>query len=117
MVGCTARSPPLSPMQSGSRSTTASASISSLTCNYRSFNMPDYDNTNRGALFRNDDKRSEKQPDYTGPLDVSGESFWISGWLNTSKKGVKYLSLAIKPNNSEAARPKKSRADDLDDEI
>jgi len=79
--------------------------------------MTDFDNTNRGALFKNTEKTDERQPDYTGPLNVNGEDFWISAWLNTSKKGLRYMSLAIKPKNSDIARPKQSSADDLNDQI
>jgi hypothetical protein len=28
--------------------------------------MSDFDNTNRGALFKNNDKTDEQQPDYRG---------------------------------------------------
>ena len=36
--------------------------------------MSDYDNTNSGALFKNDGKQG-KQPDYRGPLNVGGKDF------------------------------------------
>jgi hypothetical protein len=54
-----------------------------------------FDNTNRGAIFRNE-KESETDRDYGGSLNVNGTEFWISGWVRTSAKGTKYLSLAIK---------------------
>jgi len=70
-----------------------------------------YDNTNSGALFRNDDKQSDKHPDYRGPINVNGAEYWISGWLKTSKKGVKFMSLAVTPKD-EAAEGKKPELND-----
>jgi hypothetical protein len=83
--------------------------------------MADYDNRNRGALFRNADKdpNDEKERNYSGTLDVEGTEYWLSGWVRTSKKsGKKYLSLSIKPKvEKPAASEKKSPAEDLDDRI
>jgi hypothetical protein len=62
--------------------------------------MSDYDNTNSGALFKNDKQGNDNWPDYRGQINVNGEDFWISAWLKTSKKdGKKYMSLAIQPND------------------
>ena len=58
--------------------------------------MP-YDNTNRGALFRVEDKKDEKHADYSGNINVDGTEYWLSGWIKTSKEGKKYLSLSVKP--------------------
>lgn len=55
----------------------------------------DYDNTNSGALFLNDDKKTDKHPDYRGTLNVEGVEYWVSGWKKRSKKGDPYMSLAI----------------------
>ena len=56
--------------------------------------MP-YDNTDKGVLFRVKDKQSDRHPDYNGSINIQGTEYWLSGWLNTSKKGEKYLSLAL----------------------
>jgi len=56
--------------------------------------MPEqYDNTDRGALFKNDKKTKPTQPDYTGRINVKGVDQRVSGWIETSQKGLKYLSL------------------------
>jgi uncharacterized protein (DUF736 family) len=82
--------------------------------------MSDYDNTNRGALFRNNDKTEETHPDYRGRLNVDGVDLWISAWLKTSKNGMKYMSLSVKPQNADTAQSKKSagggRPQDFDDD-
>ena len=75
--------------------------------------MSEYDNTNRGALFRNDKQGNDKRPDYKGKLNVTvGEGpekisvdFRLSGWLKTSKDGqTKFLSLQAELPE-EAAKP------------
>ncbi len=64
--------------------------------------MTEYDNTNRGALFKNDRKEKETQPDYKGSLNVGGVDYWVSSWLATSKAGAKYMSLAVTPKEEKA---------------
>jgi hypothetical protein len=60
--------------------------------------MTEFDNRNRGALFKDDRKQNEDDRDYSGSLDVDGVAYWISGWVKTSSKtGKKFLSLKIKP--------------------
>lgn len=51
---------------------------------------------NSGALFRNARKQTEKQPDYTGSITISGQQYDLSAWLKDSKGG-KFFSLAIRP--------------------
>jgi len=56
-----------------------------------------HDNTNSGALFKNDKEGKESRPDYRGTLNVNGTEFWISAWLKSSKAGQKYMSLSVQP--------------------
>ena len=55
----------------------------------------EYDNTNSGALFKNNRKEKDTQPDMTGVLNVEGTDYRVSAWSNESKKGDKYLSMKI----------------------
>ncbi len=48
---------------------------------------------NSGAMFVNDKKESDKHPDRKGSAVVNGVEYWVSGWINESKNGSKYLSL------------------------
>lgn len=62
----------------------------------------EYDNTNRGSLYRNENKQEDKHPDYSGSINVSGKDYWLSGWLKESKKdGKKFFSLSVKPKAKE----------------
>jgi uncharacterized protein (DUF736 family) len=89
--------------------------------------MSNYDNTNTGALFKNDKQGNENWPDYRGSININGEEFWISAWLKTSKKdNTKYMSLAVQPKEQkkQPAKQNKQRApepppqdDAFDDEI
>ena len=50
---------------------------------------------NYGALFKNDQKSNDNQPDYTGKVNVEGADYKIAGWIKESKAGNTYLSLKI----------------------
>ena len=63
----------------------------------------DYDNTNSGALFKNDKKQSDNHPDYKGTINVDGVDYWLSSWLKTSKSGTKFMSLSVQPKEAQQA--------------
>lgn len=65
----------------------------------------EYDNTNRGVLFKNDRKEDEKQPDYQGRIDVNGVEFWLSAWIKEGVKG-KFMSLSVKPKEQRQEKPR-----------
>jgi hypothetical protein len=55
----------------------------------------EYDNTNRGVLFKNDRKEKETHPDYKGSYtDANGSEFWLSAWLKKDKNGNVFMSLS-----------------------
>lgn len=64
-----------------------------------------YDNTNSGALFRNDRKEKETQPDLRGKVNVEGKDFYISAWSKNSEKAGKYMSLALTAVEETKATP------------
>jgi hypothetical protein len=86
--------------------------------------MSDYDNTNAGALFKNDKKTTDKHPDYRGQINVGGTEFWLSAWIKTGKSG-KFMSLSVQPKESMPSVPSKnpipkpagSGFDDMDDDL
>src|SRR5262245_37988684 len=90
------------------------ASVSTVLRQQEEAKMADYDNTNRGALFRNDDKdpSDDRDRDYLGTLNVEGTEYWLSGWVRTAQKnGRKFLSLSVKPKQAKPAASEKPRAD------
>jgi hypothetical protein len=58
--------------------------------------MEKYDNTNKGAMFKNDRKKSETHPDLGGTINVDGKDYYINAWKKESKKGVPFYSLSVK---------------------
>ena len=60
--------------------------------------MPEYDNTNRGSVWINDKKLTDKHPDLNGSLNVDGVEFWVSAWKRKEGANPKapVLSFSIK---------------------
>lgn len=81
-----------------------------------------YDNTNRGAIWKNEKMRSDKQdPQFTGSLDVEGVEYWVSAWKRKpdAKPGAPALSIAINRKEPKAAGNASGGVPDpeFDDEI
>lgn len=76
---------------------------------------------NSGALFVNDKKESEKHPDRKGSAMIGGVDYWVSGWINTSSKGTKYMSLSYTAKDEQSApqqtAPQAKPADNFDEDI
>jgi len=70
------------------------------------------DNTNRGAIWKNDKKEKDTHPDFTGSLDVNGVQYWVSAWKRKPDQNEKHpaLSFSIKPK--EESKSKGKRVDD-----
>lgn len=70
-----------------------------------------YDNTNKGALHKNDKGDNPNRPDYKGSLNVDGQEFWLSAWIRNKKDGSgKFMSLQIEPKQQQQQAPSKPRA-------
>lgn len=81
--------------------------------------MAQYDNTNSGILARNENRKTDKHPEFTGTLNVDGREYWLSAWVNTGKPGGKmdgkrYFSIKVSPKEAKA-RP--SLDDGYDDDL
>lgn len=49
---------------------------------------------NSGALFKNDKKTNEKQPDYRGNGNINGKQMDVAAWVKQGKNG-NFLSLSF----------------------
>ena len=80
----------------------------------------EYDNTNSGALFKNDKKGNEKAPDYAGKINVDGTDYRLAAWVREGKSG-KFMSLKVSElMEKKATKPAAKTGDvfaDLDDTI
>jgi hypothetical protein len=81
--------------------------------------MTEYDNTNRGSLFKNEnkDQANPKDRDYSGSINIDGREFWLSAWIKTAKSGKKFMSIAVKPKTESTAKhlSANQRRQDADD--
>ena len=81
--------------------------------------MAEYDNRNRGAIWKNEKKETDTHPDFTGSLDVDGVAYWVSAWRRKEGAAEKApaLSFSIKPKEIKAdhqnERPKTARESGL----
>ena len=86
--------------------------------------MAEYDNTNRGVLFKNDKGDNPQRPDYSGEINVNGVDMRLAAWIRESQKGTKFLSLSVSEKDAapvsttpDASGMKKLSVDLGDDEI
>ena len=63
---------------------------------------------NTGSLFDNE-KTSEKQPDFTGKVNVEGALYRVAGWKKEGVDGKKdYISLTLTDVTDESWKTKQS---------
>ena len=76
-----------------------------------------YDNTNRGAIWKNRDKTEDKHPDFKGSLNVNGVEYWVSAWKrkDSDASNKPALSFSIKPKEERQATQK--QPEKINDEI
>ena len=80
--------------------------------------MPEFDNTNKGGLFKNDKGGNEARPDYTGNLNVEGKEYRIAAWIKESQRtGQKFLSLNVQPKTEQPAAEPEKEEDPIADSI
>jgi hypothetical protein len=85
----------------------------------------EYDNTNRGSIWKNDKKETDSHPDFTGSLNVNGVEFWVSAWKRKPDANEKApaLSFTVKPKEESGKKPssttssKAGSSDDFEDDI
>lgn len=71
--------------------------------------MSEHDNTNRGAIWKNLKKATDKHPDFTGSLNVDGVDYWVSAWKRKEGASEKSpaLSFQVQPKEEKPAQGQK----------
>lgn len=65
----------------------------------------------QGSLFKNEQKKTDKHPDYRGDAKIFGKDVWLSGWIKKGKNGS-FLSLSIQPKQDSQGRPQGGRQEE-----
>lgn len=71
--------------------------------------MADFDNTNRGSIWKNSNKKTETHPDFTGSINIEGKDFWLSAWKpkEGANPNAPLLSFSVQPKE---AKPEQAPA-------
>jgi hypothetical protein len=66
----------------------------------------EYDNTNQGAIWKNEKKETATHPDFTGSLNVDGVEYWVSAWKRgpAAKEKAPALKFSIKAKEERHAQ-------------
>ncbi len=64
-----------------------------------------YDNTNRGQIWGNDKKETDKHPDFKGSIDVEGVEYWLSGWKRQPGDNPKSPAVRFSIQKKESQQP------------
>lgn len=60
-----------------------------------------FDPTNRGGIWKNENRQSDRHPHFTGHINIDGKEYWLSGWKkdeNASERAP-LVQLTIKPKD------------------
>lgn len=81
--------------------------------------MSQYDNTNRGAAWKNDDRQSDTHPHFKGSINVDGKEYWLNCWYNKPEEGSKKptFSYSVAPKQPTSAPAPKPAAMDFDNDV
>jgi len=81
----------------------------------------EFDNTNRGAIWNNDQKKTDKHPDFSGSINVDGKEYWLSGWKKKDGQSDRapLVSFSVRPKDYKEDKPEQPAkpAVDVNDEI
>jgi hypothetical protein len=88
-----------------------------------------FDESNRGAIWKNEKKETDKHPDFTGSINVDGHDYWLNGWRRPADASAKAPSMKFtvrrkdgKPQQQAPQQAQQPRSDmqkraEMDDEI
>jgi hypothetical protein len=71
--------------------------------------MSEFDNTNRGSIWKNDRKEQDTHADFTGSINVEGVDYFLNGWLRKEGAHPKAPSMSFsikrKDKQTETVQP------------
>jgi uncharacterized protein (DUF736 family) len=56
-----------------------------------------------GSLFKNEQKQTDRHPDYSGTATIDGVEMFMDAWIKTADTGRKWMSFSFKPKQKQAA--------------
>ena len=68
-----------------------------------------YDNTNRGQIWKNENRKTDTHPQYTGSINVDGKEYWLSGWTRKTDANPKAPAMSF------SVQPKEPKAETIND--
>lgn len=65
--------------------------------------MAEYDNTNRGSIWKNERKEKDTHPDFTGSVNVEGKEYFVNAWKRKpgANERAPALSFTVVPKTGE----------------
>jgi hypothetical protein len=86
--------------------------------------MNAYSNENRGSIWPNKKKETDKHPDFTGSLNVGGHDYWVSAWKRKPDASPNAPSLSFqvklkdgKPMDEQRQTARPSVKEEMSDDI
>lgn len=76
-----------------------------------------YDNTNTAIAFLNEQKESDKHPDFSGTVNIEGKEYWLNLWKNKSKNGKKFLKGKVEPKDQSKSTKRGTQGPDDQDDV
>lgn len=84
--------------------------------------MNQYDDKNKGAIWKNDKRETDRHPHFTGTANIDGVEFYVSAWKRDAGASEKAPALrfafTVKGRKDNAKPDNHARdTDDLNDDI
>jgi hypothetical protein len=73
--------------------------------------------TNTGAIFKNDKKTSDKQPDYKGKVNVNGKEMEVALWVKQGKNGSFFSAAFSEPYVAPETMERRPIGDSIDSDL
>ena len=83
----------------------------------------EYDNVNRGQIWKNENRKTDTHPQYTGSINIEGKEYWLSGWTRKADANPKAPAMSFSVNPKEPMADQIPKSDSVsgggsfDDEI